>query len=40
MKLLLLSMLWLSDKVTRLGVAISVIGVTVSIICATKLEKQ
>lgn len=39
MKLLLLSILWLSDKITRLGVVISVAGVTVSIICSNKLEK-
>lgn len=38
-KLLLLSILWVSDKVTRFGVAISVIGVTVTIICVNKLEK-
>ena len=39
MKILLVSAIWIADKVIRIGVAISIVGALITVICTTRLEK-
>jgi len=39
MKILLVSVIWIADKIIRIGVAISILGALITVICSSRLEK-